>query len=115
MKKMQSENLYEISFGSATALDISMEKTYDDFSQFLRIRAEMNRFLVNLNYSHQTDSRGQQIHFLFIALGHLDNIEKEIRISDVDEEIIRLEKIYDKIRSLKKLILEYIKQLTAEG
>ena len=112
---MQSENLYETSFGSATALDIMMERTYDDFSQFLKIREEMNRFLLHLNYSHHSDCTGQKIHYLFIALGHLDNVEKEIRISDITEETIRLERIFDKILSLKKLILEYIKQLTDKG
>jgi hypothetical protein len=110
---MGPENLYEISLDSASALDTSMERTYDDFSKYLKIRAEMNRLLMNLNYSHHTQSKGQQIHYLFVALVHLDNLEKEINISDVNEEIIQLERIYDKIRSLKKLILEYIRHLTS--
>ena len=110
---MQQENIYEISIDSASALDISMGRTYDDFSKFLKIRAEMDRFLLNLNFSHRTESRGQQIHYLFVALVHLDNVEKEISISDVNEDIIRLEGIFDKIRSLKRLILEYIRHLTS--
>jgi hypothetical protein len=112
---MPKKNLYEISFSSATALDMSMVQTYNDFPQFLRIKEEMNRFMLNLNYSSRADCTGQQIHYLFVALLHLDNVEREIRISDAEEEIIRLEKIYDRIRSLKRLILEYIRQLTAQG
>lgn len=71
----------------------------------------MNWFLMNLNYSQEAKIKGQQIHYLFVALEHLNNVEKEIHISDVDEQIIRLERIFDKIRSLKKLVLEYIRHL----
>ncbi len=110
---MQAENLYQISMDSAIALDTSMGRTYDEFSKYIAVRAEMNRFLMNLNYSHQTKSKGRQIHYLFLALVHLDNIEKEISVSDVNEEIIQLERIFDKILSLKKLILEYIRHLSS--
>jgi hypothetical protein len=111
---MQPENLYAISLDSASALDTSMWRTYDDFSTLLKIRAEMNRFLMNLNNSHGSLSKGQQIHYLFLALVHLDNVEKEIHVSDVNEEILRLERIFDKIRALEKLIMEYIGQLTSK-
>ncbi len=110
---MRRENLLEVSLDSASALDASMWQTYDDFSKFMKFRAEMNRLLMNLNYSQGSLSRGQQIHHLFMALVHLDNIEKEIHVSDVNEEIIRLEWIQDKIHALKKLILEYISQGTS--
>ena len=111
---MRKENLYEISLDSACALDTSMVKAYDDLSKFLKIRAEMNMFLMNLTYSHRTESKAKQIHYLFVALEYLNNVEKEIRVSDVDEEIIRLERILDKIRSLKQLILKYIKHLNSQ-
>ena len=74
----------------------------------------MNWFLINLTYSQQTTIKRQQIHYLFVALEHLNNVEKEIRVSDVDEQIIRLERIIDKIRSLKKLVLEYIRHLGSQ-
>jgi len=70
--------------------------------------------LMNLTYSQQTTIKGQKIHYLFVALEHLNNVEKEIRVSDVDEQIIRLERIFDKIRSLKKLVLEYIRHLGSQ-
>jgi len=111
---MKTKNLYEISLDSACALDTSMVQTYDDLSKFLKIRTEMNWFLMNLTYSRQTTIKGQQIHYLFVALEHLNNVEKEIRVSDVDEQIIRLERIFDKIRSLKKLVLEYIRHLGSQ-
>jgi hypothetical protein len=111
---MRTENLYEISLDSASDLDTSMVRTYDDFSKFIKIRTEMNRFLMKLTYSHQAISKDLQIHYLFVALVHLDNVEKEIHVSDVDDEIIRLERIFNKIRSLKQLILEYIRHLTSQ-
>jgi len=111
---MRKKNLYEISLGSACALDTSMVKTYDDVSGFSLIREEMNRFLMNLTCSHRTALRSEQVHYLYLALEHLVNVEKEIRISDVNEEIIRLEKVHDKILSLKQLIHEYIRHLTSQ-
>jgi len=74
----------------------------------------MNRVLMNLTFSQQSALRAQQLHYLYMALEHISNVEKEIRISDVDEEIIRLEKILDKLRSLKHLIHEYIRHLASE-
>jgi hypothetical protein len=111
---MRTKNLYEISLDSACALDTSMVRAYDDLSKFNKIRTEMNWFLMNLTHSQQSANRGKQIHYLFVALEHLNIVEKEIRISDVDEQIIRLERILDKIRSLKQLILEYIKHLDSQ-
>ena len=108
------KNLYEISLDSSCALDTSMVRAYDDLSKFHKIRTEMNWFLINLTHSQQTAQRGTQIHYLFLALEHLNIVEKEIRVSDVNEEIIRLEQIFDKIRSLKKLVLEYIRHLGSQ-
>ena len=105
------EKLYEISLDSANDLDMSMCRTYENASRFLGIRAEMDRFLMNLAFSHRAASREQQVHYLFMALLHLDNVEKEIRISDIDDEILRLERIIDRIRSLRQLILEYVRHL----
>jgi len=42
------EKLYEISLDSANDLDMSMCRTYENASRFLGIRAEMDRFLMNL-------------------------------------------------------------------
>lgn len=108
------KNLYEISMDSACALDTSMVRAYDDLSKFHKIRTEMNWFLINLTHSRRTEQRGKQIHYLFLALEHLNTVEKEIRVSDVDEQIIRLERILDKIQSLKQLILEYIRYLDSK-
>lgn len=109
---MKMDNLYEISLDSVCVLDTSMVRAHDDLSEFKKIRYEMDRFLINLTCSHLTKLEAQQVHYLFVALEHLNNVENEIRVSDVDEEIIRLEQILDKIRSLKQLILAYIRHLT---
>ena len=98
-----------------SGMDFSMEEIqkYGDATRFMKIRDEMSRFLINLNQSHIAKSTGQQIHFLFMAQIHLENLDREIRISTENEEIIRLEIIHEKIRSLKALIQGYIKQLAA--
>jgi hypothetical protein len=114
---MKTENTYDFSISMITSLGSNVEETAGtgDFSSFLRIRRELNHFLLNLNHSNRADGAGQQIHFLFVALDHLENVDKEIRISGADQDTIRLEKIHEKIRSLKYLILNYIKQITAEN
>ncbi len=111
------ENNVDTACESAAGLNLSMEtiQEYQDYPRFIRIREEMNKFLLNLNQSNVSDCAGQQIHYLFIALLHLDNIDKEIKTSEVNEEIIRLEMIHEKIRSLKSMILTYIKKLSAES
>ena len=102
------DKLYRHSLESAKALDTSMGWTYSRFMEFKGIRAEMKRFLVNLAFSNLTASRDQQIHCLFVALNHLDNVEKELRIADISEEMIRLEGIFNRIQSLQKHLFDYI-------
>jgi hypothetical protein len=111
---MRTNNLYEISLNYACGLDTSMVQTNAAAAGFSTIREEMNRFLMNLTCSHGTAFRSEQVHYLYLALEHLVNVEEEISISDVDEEIIRLEKVLDKILSLKQLIHEYIRHLTSQ-
>ena len=111
---MNLESNYDLSISLAAGLGNSVEET-SDINSFLLIRKEMSHFLLNLNHSSCADGAEQQIHFLFMALEHLDNVDKEIRISEAGEELVRLEKIHDKIRSLKILILGYIRQLTSEN
>jgi hypothetical protein len=110
---MNSEQTYGISYEIAAGLNNSVLEGAD-FSGFLRIRQEMSHFLLNLNNSSLAEGRGQQIHFLFLALQHLDNIDREIRICGVNEAVCSTERIHDRIRSLKALILNYIRHLTAE-
>ena len=111
---MNSESNYDLAFSLTAGLGNSVKEN-TDFSSFLRIRLELNHFLLNLNQSNSADGAGQQIHFLFMALQHLDNVDKEIRISGAGDELINLERIHDKIRGLKMLILNYIRHLTSEN
>jgi len=110
---MKLESNYDLTISLAAGLGNSVKET-GDFTSFLQIQREMSHFLLNLNHSNCADGAGQQIHFLFMALEHLDNVDKEIRISGAGEELIRLEKVHEKIRSLKILILSYIRQLASE-
>lgn len=102
---------YELGISMLTGLGQTMDGRVD-YPKFLSIRKELNQFLLSLNYSNHAEGKGQQIHFLFMALDHLDNVEREIRISVDTEELVDTAKIHDKIRSLKMLILNYIKHLT---
>jgi hypothetical protein len=106
-----TKNTYNLSISMAAGLDVSVREA-GDFSTFLRIRRELNHFLLNLNQCHRAESAGQQIHFLFLALENLDRADREIRIYGSDQDILRMERIHDKIRSLKNLILDYIRYLT---
>jgi hypothetical protein len=106
------EKLYELSFDSVTALEASMVRTYENAAGTLEISKEMNSLLMNLIFSNWTASRDRQKHYLFMALAHLDNVEKEIFISNVNEEMLILEKLFDKIRFLKRVLLDCIGQLT---
>ena len=114
---MKSNETYDRSISLAAGLGRCMEESggNGDFSSYLMIRRELNHFLLNLNYSNRAEGIGQQIHFLFLALQHLDNVEKEIRVSVADEELVSLGRIHNKIRSLKILILDYIRHLTSEN
>lgn len=111
------KNTYDRSIQIVTELCSSVKDTggKDDISSFLRIREEMNRFLVSLYHSNNADGTGQQIHFLFVAMSHLDNIEEEILVSFRNDELLRLGKIQDKIGGLKILILNFIKHLISEN
>jgi len=110
---MKSENTYDLSFSMAAGIGTNIEES-GDFTSFLQIRMELNQFLLSLNYSNHAEGAGQQIHFLFLALEHLDNVDREIRISNADPELINLERIHTKIRSLKMLILGYIRHLSSD-
>jgi hypothetical protein len=112
---MNADDMYDFSVSMATSLNSGVEDSTgrSDFTSFLRIRMELNQFLLNLNYCNVAEGTGQQIHFLFIALNHLENVDKEIRISGADQDIIRLEKIHEKIQSLKCQILNYIRTISA--
>ena len=111
---MKLQNLYEISLDSACALDKTMISVDENLPELLKIREELKRFLMNLTSSHLTKLNTQRVHYLFVALEHLNNVENEIRVSNIHEEIIRLERIIDKIRSLKQLILAYIRFLSLQ-
>ena len=94
-------------------IHLSLEgmKKYGNAAKFQNIRKEMGGLLFDLQRSRSTVAADEQVHYLFLALMHLDNLEQEIRMSSENEEIIRLELIYDKIRSLKSMIAGYIRYL----
>jgi hypothetical protein len=115
-KFMKNKDVYHFSMSTAAGLAAGVEEQpgAGDFACFLKIRRELNHFLVSLNECNRAENVGLQVHFLFMALEHLENVDREIRII-IDGEMASAEKIHEKIRSLKRLILDYIKQLTKIG
>jgi hypothetical protein len=114
---MIMEETYDFSISMISQLREQAEEypAGDDFQNFLRIRRELNHFLLSLNQSDRADGTGQQVHFLFMALEHLDNVDRELRITGTVHELKQPERVHDKIRSLKILILNYIRQLTDDN
>lgn len=106
------QNAYDLSISLATGLGMEVGES-SDFSVFLSIRRELNHFLLNLNHCHRAESTGLQIHFLFQALENLERTERELRIFGSEQDQPRMERLHDKIRSLKGLILDYIRHLTS--
>ena len=84
---MTTQKMYDFSISMVSDLGENVEEKEGtvDFSSFLRIRRELNYFLLNLNQSNRAEGAGQQIHFLFVAPDHLENAEKKIRISGADK------------------------------
>jgi hypothetical protein len=98
------DKFYTLSLHAACALDTSVTGSH----------GELSDFLINLALSQRARHARQKIHYLHLALIHLDSFEKEIRISDVNEEILRLARIPEQIRSIKNLMQEYVRYLVAE-
>lgn len=110
MKTASHHTEYPV-FEKGIYLSLEGMQRYSNMPGFQGIRTEMSGFLFDLQRSRNSGSVKKQVHFLFLALLHLDNLEREIRISSENEEIIRLELIFDKIRSLKAMIAGYIRHL----
>jgi len=94
-------------------LDLSMEdmNKYGNLEDFINIRKEMSSFLMNLHLSRNAGSAENTAHHIYLALENLDNINREIQTSFENEELIRLGMVLEKIRSIKTLMIEYIRQL----
>ena len=97
-------HFYYRSLHAACAVDTSVGGAYDFLSNFL----------MNLMLSRRAPEGGHQIHYLHLALVDLDCFEKELHVANANEEIIRLFRVQDQIRSIKIEILEYLRFLTAQ-
>jgi hypothetical protein len=72
----------------------------------------MQKFLINLSYSGQSGNVRDQIHYLYVSLIHIENVEKEIVGSCLTEEMISQNKIIEDINCLKTMVLDYIRDLS---
>jgi hypothetical protein len=87
--------------------------TNEDFEKFCKVRDEMNKFMINLNHSGLSETVPDQIHYLYVALIHIENAEKEIISSCLTEEVLSQNKIIEDINCLKIMVLDYIRELSA--
>jgi len=84
----------------------------DDFEKFRTVRDEMNEFLKSLNQSGLSEVIPDQIHYLYVALIHIENVEKEIISCNLSEEMLSQSKIIDDINCLKMMVVDYIHELS---
>lgn len=114
---MKNENLYHDSlrniFWSGSTFDESGTYTNDD--EYYKIKEEMNKFIFNLNQCKICRSIHSQIHFLYMSLIHLDNLETEFITSNLSDEVLCQEKIIEDIHSLKLMVLNHIRDLSGES
>jgi hypothetical protein len=86
--------------------------TNEEYKIFANVRDEMNKFILNLNHSGLSESLTDQIHFLYVALIHIENVENEILSSGLTEEMLFQNKIMEDINSLKIMVIDYIRVLS---
>ncbi len=86
--------------------------TAEDFEKFSKVRNEMNEFLKSLNQSGLSKAIPDQIHYLYVALIHIENVEREIISCSLSEETLSQSKIIDDINCLKMMVVEYIQELS---
>ena len=84
----------------------------NDFEKFCKVRNEMNEFLDNLNQSGLSEAVPVQIHYLYVALSHIENVEREILTCNLSEEMLSQNKILEDINCLKIMVVDYIRDLS---
>lgn len=87
---------------------ISNDSPLNEFST----NEEFEKFVLNLNHSGLSESVPDQIHFLYMALTHIENVENEILGSSLTEEMLSQNKIIEDINYLKIMVLDYIRDLS---
>jgi len=114
---MKNENFYHDALGNifwpgSTFYESGIYKNNDDYC---KIKEEMNKFIFCLNQCKRCRSIYSQIHFLYMSLIHLDNVEIEFLTSNLSDELLYQEKIIEDIHSLKLMVLNYIRDLSGES
>lgn len=84
----------------------------NDFEKLCEVRDEMNEFLKNLNRSGLSETIPDQIHYLYVALIHIENVEREIMSGSLSEEMLSQSKITNDINCLKMMVVDYIQDLS---
>ena len=102
--------------GSVEGFEFSVDglKNFREEDCFSGIRNEMGQFLLELIKSRQAGSAEQQVHCLFLALKHLDNLDMEIRMHTASGTLAGHGYILKRIRSLSGMISVYIRKINGE-
>ena len=107
--KMKTGSHHKEWTGSREGYEFLVEglNEFGEADSFRGIRDEMGQFLLELNKSRQAGSAEQRVHYLYLALIHLDNLTREIRIHPEAGTLAGSGFILKRIRSLeipKKLL-----------
>lgn len=111
---MKNENTRDFPISRIISYDSSLNEfsTNEDYEIFVNVRDEMNKFILNLSHSEFSESVPDQIHFLYVALTHIENVENEILGSCLSEDILSRNKIIEDINCLKMMVLDFIRDLS---
>ena len=111
---MKNEKTMDFPFSRiiSPASSLNEISTHKDYDKFCNVRDEMNKFLTSLTHSGLSETLASQIHYLYIALIHIDNVEKEILSCCFTEEMLTQNKIMEDIKCLKIMVLDYIRDLS---
>jgi hypothetical protein len=111
---MKNEKTMDFLFSRIISPKSSLNEisTNEDYEKFCNVRDEMNKFIINLNHSGLSETVPDQIHYLYVALIHIENVEKEIISSCLTEEMLSQNKIIEDINCLKIMVLDYIRELS---
>lgn len=87
---------------------ISNDSSLNEFST----NEELEKFIINLNHSGLSESVHDQIHFLYVALTHIENVENEILGSSLTEETLFQNMFIEDINCLKMMVIDCIRELS---
>ena len=113
---MKNGNIFNEAAGYIFGTDSGMDESgiCESHGKHNILIGEMKKFMFHFNQSKTCNSIQSKIHLLYISLLHLDNVEVELITSGLPEEMLHQTNVIEDIRSLKRMVLKYIRDLSEE-